>query len=170
MSVRALLRGGAERPHFLRWALIEALSVSLLVALGIGGFAAGVHGAPLLMVLFILAAAAAATGYGGLLAWRADSLPERILPGERTRDVAPIVHNADHLFYSVAVFQLLGMVGALLGYRQESASAGIADASLAVHKLTLGLGNGLTATLAGVICSLLVWLQHHVLVHRLSGP
>jgi hypothetical protein len=39
-----------------------------------------------------------------------------------------------------------------------------------VHALTLGLGNGLTATLAGVVCSVIVWVMFLHLQHALDKP
>jgi len=62
------------------------------------------------------------------------------------------------------------MIGALLGYRQQTQSASLPDSQSAVHALTLGLGNGLTATLAGVVCSVIVWVMFLHLQHALDRP
>ena len=62
------------------------------------------------------------------------------------------------------------MIGALLGYREQTQSAAVPDSQAAVHALTLGLGNGLTATLAGVVCSVVVWVMFLHLQHALDRP
>jgi hypothetical protein len=159
-----VLRRG--RPLFLRWLCLATASALVLVSLAAGGFAAGVSGAPLAVSLVILSATAAIALLAGLLHWQADDLLEsRDEPRlERLR------HDAQLVFYAVALFQVLGMIGALLGYRQQTSSAGLADSRAAVHQLTLGLGNGLTATLVGVVCSVIVWVMFLHLQHALDKP
>ena len=44
------------------------------------------------------------------------------------------------------------------------------DSEAAVHALTLGLGNGLTATLVGVVCSVIVWVMFLHLQHAIDKP
>jgi hypothetical protein len=154
------------RPLFLRWLCLATASALVLVALGVGGFAAGVSGAPLAVTILIVGATVAVGGVAGLLHWRADELlaARREAPLERLR------HEGQLVFYAVALFQVLGMIGALLGYRQQTHAASISDSQAAVHALTLGLGNGLTATLAGVVCSVIVWVMFLHLQHALDKP
>jgi hypothetical protein len=102
-----------------------------------------------------------------VLHWRADDLLGAHAPDA---DLERLRHQAQLVFYAVALFQVLGMIGALLGYRQQTSSAGLADSQAAVHALTLGLGNGLTATLAGVVCSVIVWVMFLHLQHALDKP
>jgi hypothetical protein len=154
------------RPLFLRWLCIATASVLVLAALVIGGFAAGVSGAPLAVALVILAAPLALTGFAGTLHWRADSVIEHRNEGQ----LESLRHDAQLVYYAVALFQVLGMIGALLGYRQQTQSAALPDSQAAVHALTLGLGNGLTATLAGVVCSVIVWVMFLHLQHALDRP
>jgi hypothetical protein len=136
----------------------------VLVALALGGFAAGVSGAPLAVSILIVASTVAVSGLAGLLHWRADGAIHAGAGLEQLR------HDSQLVFYAVALFQVLGMVGALLGYRQQTSSAGLPDSQAAVHALTLGLGNGLTATLAGVVCSVIVWVMFLHLHHALEKP
>lgn len=146
---------------FLRWLWWNVAAVLVFAALGLSGFASGLSGAPLVVTVLILAVAACVSVYSGTLYWRA----------ERPLEVAcrkHLIHDADHVFYAVAVLQILGLIGAMLGYRQESHAAGLADAGTAIQHLSAALGNGLTATLCGVICSLFIWLQHHALIHHLE--
>lgn len=132
----------------------------------LGGFAAGVSGAPLAVALVILGATIAVGALAGVLHWRAD----RLLEAGDDATLAKLRHDASLVFYAVALFQVLGMIGALLGYRQQTQSAALPDSQAAVHALTLGLGNGLTATLVGVVCSVVVWVMFLHLQHALDKP
>ncbi|MBV8480702.1 MAG: hypothetical protein JOY72_10420 [Actinobacteria bacterium] len=154
------------RPLFLRWLCLATASGLALASLTLAGFARGVSGAPLAVTFTIVAAAAALAGFAGVLHWRADA----ILPTSDARKLEHIRHDAQLVFYGVALFQVLGMIGALLGYRQQTSSAALPDSQAAVHALTLGLGNGLTATLTGVVCSVIVWVMFLHLQHALDRP
>jgi hypothetical protein len=154
------------RPLFMRWLCIASASALVLAALVIGGFAAGVSGAPLAVALVILGSTATLGVFAGSLHWRADS----VLAGRNEKAVEHLRHDAQLVYYAVALFQVLGMIGALLGYRQQTHAASLPDSQAAVHALTLGLGNGLTATLAGVVCSVIVWVMFLHLQHALDRP
>jgi hypothetical protein len=154
-------------PLFLRWLCLATGAALVLAGLMLGGFAAGVSGAPLAVTLVILAATAAVAALSGLLHWRADAV---LAAGVRGPQLDRLRHEGQLVFYAVALFQVLGMVGALMGYRQQTSSAGLADSQAAVRSLTLGLGNGLTATLAGVVCSVIVWVMFLHLQHALDRP
>jgi hypothetical protein len=151
---------------FLRWLCLATAAALVLAALGLGGFAADVSGAPLAVALVIIAATVAVAALAGLLHWRADS----VLDTGSAAEVERLRHDAHLVFYAVALFQVLGMIGALLGYRQQTRSAAIPDSQAAVHALTSGLGNGLTATLVGVVCSVVVWVMFLHLQHELDKP
>jgi hypothetical protein len=151
---------------FVRWLCLATAAVLVVAALAAGGFAAGVSGAPLAVTLVILAATAAVAGLAGVLHWRADD----ILESGRADELERLRHDAHLVYYAVALFQVLGMIGALLGYRQQTSSAALPDSDAAVHALTLGLGNGLTATLVGVVCSVIVWVMFLHLQHALDKP
>jgi hypothetical protein len=167
LPAKALVaRDRIEHPLFLRWLCLATGSALVLAALGLGGFAAGVSGAPLAVTLVIVAATFGLTTFAGLLHWRADELLVRSRPAE----LEVLRHDAQIVFYAVALFQVLGMIGALLGYRQQTHAAAVPDSQAAVHALTLGLGNGLTATLAGVVCSVIVWVMFLHLQHALDRP
>jgi MotA/TolQ/ExbB proton channel family len=154
------------RPLFLRWLCVATASTLVLTALALGGFAEGVSGAPFAVALVILAATVAVAALAGILHWRADSVLERGTPAE----LEQLRHDAHLVFYAVALFQVLGMIGALLGYREQTRSASLPDSQAAVHALTTGLGNGLTATLVGVVCSVVVWVMFLHLQHALDKP
>jgi MotA/TolQ/ExbB proton channel family len=163
---QVVVEAGPTHRLFLRWLCLATAAALVLAALGLGGFAADVSGAPLAVALIIIAATVAIAGLAGLLHWRADSLLDNGSPAEVER----LRHDAHLVFYAVALFQVLGMIGALLGYRQQTSSAAIPDSQAAVHALTSGLGNGLTATLVGVVCSVVVWVMFLHLQHALDKP
>lgn len=154
------------RPLFLRWLCIATASCLVLSSLALAGFARGVSGAPLGVTLVILGATVGLGALAGALHWRADTVVAR---GD-DRETERLRHDAQLVYYGVALFQVLGMIGALLGYRQQTSSASLPDAQSAVHALTLGLGNGLTATLTGVVCSVIVWVMFLHLQHALDRP
>jgi len=156
----------AARPLFLRWLCLATGSTLVVAALGIAGFARGVSGAPLAVTVLIVGATLAVGGFAGVLHWRADDL----LRSGSDAQLERLRHDAHIVFYAVALFQVLGMIGALLGYRQQTKAASLPDSQSAVHALTLGLGNGLTATLAGVVCSVVVWVMFLHLQHSLDKP
>jgi hypothetical protein len=159
-------RNAQRRPLFLRWLCLAAAATLVLTALALGGFATGVSGAPLAVALVILGATVAVAALAGVLHWRADEL----LESGDDASITKLRHDASLVFYAVALFQVLGMIGALLGYRQQTQSAALPDSQAAVHALTLGLGNGLTATLVGVVCSVVVWVMFLHLQHALDKP
>src|SRR5438132_4210463 len=99
----------ATRRLFLRWALINTLATVLFVALGVG-FLRRVSGAPLGVAALTVAVAAVVSAYAGLLCWRADKLLDSgVVRGDHRKD---IVHDAEHVYFAVALCQLLGLVGA----------------------------------------------------------
>jgi hypothetical protein len=154
------------RPLFLRWLCLATAGALTLSALALGGFAANANGAPLAVTVLIVVAMLAIVAFAGLLHWRADVT----LQVGDLEDVETLRHDAQLVFYSVALFQVLGMIGALLGYREQTRSAGLADGQAAAHALTLALGNGLTATLTGVVCSVVAWVMFLHLQHALDRP
>jgi MotA/TolQ/ExbB proton channel family len=154
------------RPLFLRWLCVATAAALVLTALAVGGFATGVSGAPLAVALVIVAATVAVAALAGSLHWRADA----VLDGGTSAELEQLRHDAHLVFYAVALFQVLGMIGALLGYREQTRSASLPDGQAAVHALTTGLGNGLTATLVGVVCSVVVWVMFLHLQHALDKP
>lgn len=168
-----------NRPLFVRYLVLAAASALTVAALAAAGFASGVNGAPLAVTVVIVAAGAVVSGYAGVLHWRADALfvsaesvPVPPYPFEWPLEykLKDLRHQASLVFYAVALFQVLGMIGALLGYRQQTHAASLPDSSAAVKALTLGLGSGLTATLAGVLWSVIVWVLYLHLQHALDKP
>jgi hypothetical protein len=159
-----------KKKMFLSWLLINVFSVCLFIVLFAGGFASGVSGPPVYALAMIFILGGVATAWMGYLSWRADEV-SKLPPGAERHDGRQVIlHQSAPVYYAVAVCQLIGLTGALMGYRQETDSAGLPDAAQAIKLLTLGLGNGLTATLFGVIVSVLIWIQVLYLSHQLEHP
>jgi len=152
------------RHLFLRWALINVLATILGISLA-SSFVSRTSGAPLLVAGLILLLTVAVALYAGLLSWRAD---RALSASARSNSdaVAGLLHDAEHVYFAVGVCQLLGLIGAAVGFYLISVTDTSA-ASEAVHRIIAGLGAGLLATITGVLCSLLLALEYHLLVHAL---
>lgn len=156
-----------EHPIFLKWLLFNSIAIVVLVMLGILGFATGVSGIPLVVTGLILAVGVIVSGYAGLLCWRADTiLADAWSPGA----YRAILHDANHVFHAIWLAQVLGIIGALAGYRELAKTAATStDVTAAIHSVFAGLGSGLTATLAGVLISLLFFAESRLLEQKLAN-
>jgi hypothetical protein len=153
----AIALDGGERtaarsahPLFLRWVVLQAVVVTLLLAAAIG-YGGRLHGASLTMVSVILAVLAGASGYAGVLAWRVDA-------GVSPRD------GLRHLWFAAGACQLLGLLGTVAGFYamfNDDGSSGT-GAELAT-RVTHGASVALSATFVGILASLVILLEHHVL-------
>ena len=156
-----------RRRLFLRWALINALAATLFISLGVG-FVGRVGGAPLAVAALTVVVAAAVSAYAGWLCWHADAVLESSPGATAARRRENIVHDAEHVHFAVALCQLLGLVGAAVGFYLISTAGGSGTAGDAVDSIVTGLGAGLVATITGVLCSVVLAIQHHTLVHALE--
>jgi hypothetical protein len=141
-----------QHPLFLRWVVLQAVVATLLTAAGIA-YGHQLHGASLAMVPLILAVLAGASAYAGLLAWRTD---HGASPSGGLR----------HLWFSAGVCQLLGLLGTVAGFyamfNHGGTTAASASSDLAT-RVTHGAGVALSATFIGILSSLVILLEHHVL-------
>jgi hypothetical protein len=144
--------GSVRHPLFLRWVLFQSVVATLLVA---GGLAYGdrLHGASFVVVPLILAVLAVTSGYAGLLAWRTD-------------EGLPVRTGLRHLWFAAGACQLLGLLGTVAGFYAmfENGGTGAATASSDLAtRVTHGAGVALSATFVGILSSLVILLEHHVL-------
>jgi hypothetical protein len=141
--------------------LSTVLAVVAIAFLGItvGG---SVSGAPLVVACATLVLAALGSGYCGWLSWYGDH-PFRRLGGRKE-----ILHKAERVHFIAELCQILGLVGAATGFYLIAQTATTGDAQSAVHRIIEGLGKGIIATLTGILCSLVLLVQHHVLTHKLE--
>jgi hypothetical protein len=146
---------GTRHPLFLRWVLFQSVVATLLVAAGLS-YGGRLHGASLLVVPLILAVLAVTSGYAGLLAWRAD-------------EGQSVVGGLRHLWFAAGACQLLGLLGTVAGFyamfengNGSGAGAATASSDLAA-RVTHGAGVALSATFVGILSSLVILIEHHVL-------
>ena len=147
-----LVAGRRGRPLFLRWVVLQAVVATLLAAAAIA-YGDRLHGASLAMVPLILAVLAGSSGYAGLLAWRTD---EGISPSAGLR----------HLWFAAGVCQLLGLLGTVAGFYTMFNTSGAATAGVSsdlASRVTHGAGVALSATFIGILASIVILLEHHVL-------
>jgi MotA/TolQ/ExbB proton channel family len=157
-NVRRLARRvnmGRRHPLFLRWVVLQAVVATLLAAAALA-YGGQLHGASLAMVPLILAVLAGTSGYAGLLAWRSD-------------DGASPSGGLRHLWFAAGVCQLLGLLGTVAGFYAmfnhggASSSTTAGAASDLATRVTHGAGVALSATFIGILASIVILLEHHVL-------
>ena len=142
-----------QHPLFLRWVVLQAVVATLLTAAALA-YGRQLHGASLAMVPLILAVLAGASAYAGVLAWRTD---HGASPSGGLR----------HLWFAAGVCQLLGLLGTVAGFyamfnHGATAATATASSDLAT-RVTHGAGVALSATFIGILSSLVILLEHHVL-------
>jgi hypothetical protein len=149
---RPVARPRALHPLFLRWVVLQSLVATMLLAAALA-YGGRLHGASVVMVTVILAVLAGTSGFAGLLAWRADA-------GISPRD------GLRHLWFAAGACQLLGLLGTVAGFYAmfntnggDAASAGTELTARVTH----GAGVALSATFVGILASLVILLEHHVL-------
>jgi hypothetical protein len=171
-AARAAYHDRGRRPLFLKWALVNVLAAAGLAVLAAHDFFSDLSGAPKLGAVTILAFTSGMTLYAGWLAWRADDVQmmdgKARVADERKRQ--SILHDLGHVFHAVWVCQILGIIGALVGYREQTQAAADAtgEAGAAVREVFTALGNGLIATTLGVLCSLLFFVEYRMIEHALG--
>ena len=141
------------RPLFLRWVVLQSVVATMLAAAAIA-YGDRLNGASLVMVPVILAVLVGASGYAGLLAWRVDE-------GASVRD------GIRHLWFAAGTCQLLGLLGTVAGFYvmfdDEGGTATAAAGNELATRVTHGAGVALAATFVGILASLVILLEHHVL-------
>jgi hypothetical protein len=157
-AVSLIARNGSQptisrqHPLFLRWVVLQAVVATLLTAAALA-YGRQLHGASLAMVPLILAVLAGASAYAGVLAWRTD---HGASPSGGLR----------HLWFAAGVCQLLGLLGTVAGFyamfNHGATAAATASSDLAT-RVTHGAGVALSATFIGILSSLVILLEHHVL-------
>src|SRR5262249_21158039 len=89
-------------PLFLRWVLFQSVVATLFAAAALS-YGGRLEGASLVVVPLIVTVLALASGYAGLLAWRADA-------------EVPVQGGLRHLWFAAGVCQLLGLLGTVAGF------------------------------------------------------
>lgn len=172
----------AKRPLFLKWLLINTLVLFGLIFVGIEYWSAiDALGSGPKFALGVIATYAFFSAYVGRLMWEADYiLEERETTGwldtEEDAYVEELLHDNEHVWFGVGLLPMLGMVGTVTGFLIVMISGfghlhgqiTPQDVSALVQSVGNGSGTALTSTLAGILGSLLLAVQHHFLDHALA--
>lgn len=166
-----------RKKTFLRWALIASIHlVTALVGWRLGWYGAIARMDSTGISFTTIALFAVADVWCGLLAWRVDVFKEgrRSRPAEPTADDRSFLHtylrDAEHGWFAVGMCEKLGLLGTVVGFVMICAGTfeNLAGADgAALQKLLQNVGHGLltafVTTLVGVVCSVLLHLQYHLL-------
>ena len=137
----------ADRPLFLRWALVNALALVAFVTAA-ASYHGHVHTVGKVSAGVVLLVFALASAYCGLLAWRTDG---RVSGGADARAL-------DHVSFAIRVCPMLAMLGTASGFL--IAFSGTTDD---VQQRVAGASTGIVATVVGVACTIVLMLQRHLL-------
>lgn len=171
----------SDRPLFLRWALISVLTV-VAAAAGAIAFLSNVGTVSTttkVMAAVIVAVFALMSAYCGKLMWRADGVFGLTDWSEdglyRKRSITKIAHDSEHVYFTVSLLQILGLLGTVMGFLMVmvggfshlSSSDPTAIRALLQHVAT-GSATALLCTLVGILTSVILGLQHHLLLDSIE--
>lgn len=145
-----------DRPTFLRWLLLNAVTVSAVAALG-AAFGGRVHGVAIFASAAICAAYLAGAVACGREAWASDA-------GAYSWEIA---HRLEWVSMAGWACQILGILSTVAGF-WVIFSNGVDPQQLA-SRIESGAGVALTGTFLGILASLALALGHRIVEHSL-GP
>lgn len=140
-----LLSAARRRPHFLRWALVNALTAVTFAAAFLS-YDGEIHAVGRVAAGIVLAVFGLASGYCGLLAWRADGA------------AGASIRGLEHVALAIRVCPMVAMLGTASGFL--IAFSGSAED---VQQRVAGASTGIVATVVGVACTIVLMLQRHLL-------
>jgi MotA/TolQ/ExbB proton channel family protein len=142
-----------SHPLFLRWVVLQSIVLTVLVAAALA-YGGRLQGASLAMVSAIVAVLAGTSGYAGVLPWRVDV-------GASPR------HGLRHLWFAAGSCQLLGLLGTVAGFyamfNDDGGGSLASSGTELATRVTQGASVALSATFVGILASLVILLEHHVL-------
>ena len=139
----------ARRPVFLRWALVNALATVAFVAAALS-YQGEIHTAGRVAAALVLAVFVLASGYCGVLAWRADDVSPRLDS-----------RSLEHVALAIRVCPMLAMLGTASGFL-----IAFAGSQEDVQQRVAGASTGIVATVVGVACTIVLMLERHLLDER----
>lgn len=171
-----------KRPLFLKCLLINVLVLFALIFVGVEYWQSiSALGSGPKFALGVIAAYAFFAAYVGKLMWEADAMVEEYnetgwLDEVEDEYVEELLHDNEHVWFGVGLLPMLGMVGTVTGFLIVMISGfghlhgqiTPQDVSDLVQSVGNGSGTALVSTLAGILGSLLLAVQHHFLDHALS--
>lgn len=144
-----------KRTLFLRWACVHVAATSLFAILALVSWGRS-SGVPLYVAAGIAALAFTVSCYAGRLFWRIDG-----------GNLYAARRGVPHIHFAAELCQLLGLVGAAVGFYLISTTPASSSTD-AVHHILDSLGAGIVATVAGVLSSMVLLVEHHALQHVLD--
>jgi hypothetical protein len=139
-----------RRPVFLRWALVSSLATVAFVAAAVS-YRGKIETPGLVAVALVLTVFVLASGYSGLLAWRADELESRGLDAR----------CLEHVALAIRLCPMLAMLGTASGFL-----IAFAGSTENVQQRVAGASTGIVATVVGVACTIVLMLERHLLDER----
>lgn len=177
-----------QKPLFLKWMLINvlttvgAVSGALIFESHVGTIGTTTRVAAGIIAVIYLAM----SGYCGKLMWKLDTVydgeNQTVDPddadtyfGWRKRQITKITHDSEHVYFSVSLLQILGLLGTVTGFLvvmlggfsnlQNNDPASIR--TLLQH-VASGSATALLATFVGILTSVVLGLQHHLLMDSIE--
>jgi hypothetical protein len=152
---------------FLRWLLTNTLTAVGFTAAGIlwagrvDALGVGAKVSAGILVVFVVMSA-----YCGRLMWQAD---------RHSRKPRELLHDAEHVEFSVSLLQILGLLGTVTGFLiamvegfTNLGGSGSDEIRGVLQAVADGSSTALVATLVGILCSVILGVQHHLLVNAIS--
>ncbi|MFC1703102.1 MotA/TolQ/ExbB proton channel family protein [Patescibacteria group bacterium] len=164
---------------FLRWSLIGSLTVvgfSIITSLGWINMMVDYDVTKLSVV--ILSVFAVATLWCGWLAWRVDrGTPlDSGTPFARMKFIKSIENEAEHGWFAAGLCEKLGLTGTVFGFVimliggfHGFDSSDPASMQQLLEQLSTGMSTAFITTLVGVVCSIILSVQYHLLARKLES-
>ncbi|KPJ85277.1 hypothetical protein AMJ57_03685 [Parcubacteria bacterium SG8_24] len=162
---------------FLRWSLVVSLTVvGLVIAAVLGWFELMYRLDVTKLSVAILVVFAAATVWCGLLTWRLETGLEVIRgPENRSKLFREVDGNAEHGWFAAGICEKLGLTGTVFGFVimliggfSGFQSTDPAATQQLLERLSTGMSTAFITTLVGVICSILLSIQYHLLARAVE--
>lgn len=166
---------------FLRWTLLAALiSVSAIICFQLGYFGKLRDFDASRLSFVIIGLFTIMSIYCGKLIWETDECLEKIhyfkLPEKTALEQLHRIENrSNHVWLAITYCQQLGLLGTLWGFLIIMIG-GFQHLTVAepqsIQKLLSGLGMGISTalltTVVGLVCSMILALEHHLLINTIE--
>ncbi len=159
---------------FLLWSLIAVLTaVSAIVTWMLGGFHFAYKADASKLTFVILAVFAVMTGWCGWLSWKASEVIDCAGKISTYNDKWPrmlrdLQNDARHISTAADICTLLGLLGTICGIIMAFFDAGGFKGAQSKDQLGVAVGTAFITTFAGIVCCVVLMLQHHLLVHAVK--
>ena len=150
--------GLTARRLFLKWLLLNALAVVLLLAAGVE-YHDRIQGSSLVVIPLILAVGAFASTTAGRLCW--------VVGNDGFDDNKRVLHEARYLPFWAYTCQMLGILATVIGFWVLLSAGG--EGTEIGDRVQEGGGVALLGTFAGVFVSLILVMEHRLIEHDLEA-